>query len=284
MDLKPYDSFSDANKVGAPRDFRRGEVIQLSSFEDARTKGYHTWSPADHRQFKDLKGNADAIHYSGDDALEALWPPTETPPPEPFMEEGTGALLEHRKPFIWTQDLYIKPDAKVSAEHFLRFSITVLLCNDTNCFPPTQHDFQVPFKIIDSPVVPPPADLAQRLQFTPPPPEPLNFQGRDHTVVSLLPAVKPAVAMAAPDHPPQRVGDNPNGDQQAQTEPGGGQCIIRQGRRHDRGPRRRGGLVGLARLAVAVASSGRPVAPDAVRLPHDPHHGELLPQTIGEVV
>jgi thiol:disulfide interchange protein len=204
VDLQPWDPFSDANKVGVPREFRRGEVVRLV-IHGAPRDGYHTYPLT--RQFKDMKGNADSIHYRDDDALRVLWPPTETPPPEPVMEEGVGALLEYHKPFTWTQDLYIKPDAKPNSDHVLHFSVTVLLCDEHGCFPPAQHTFEVPFKIIDAPVVAPPADLAQRSQSTPPPPETLSFRGKDYTVVSTLAAANPAAPPAVA--PPARGPDVP---------------------------------------------------------------------------
>ena len=197
LDLQPWDAFSNPNKVGAPREFRRGEVIRLV-IQGTPHEGFHTYPLT--RQFKGQQGNASTIRYAADDAFMALWPPTETPAPEPVMEEGVGAYLEHRQPVTWTQDFYIKPDAKVGAER-LHFTMSVQVCNKDFCHL-GEHEFEVPFTIIDSPVVPPPADLEQRLQFTQPPAETLNFQGKDYSVVSLLPAVKSAFV-------PPIVGDGP---------------------------------------------------------------------------
>ena len=70
---------------------------------------------------------------------------------ESVKEKDVGVYLEHQKPFTWTQDLYIKPEAKPGAQH-LRFTIHVEVCNESTCqF--GDHEFDVPFTIIDAPVV-----------------------------------------------------------------------------------------------------------------------------------
>ncbi len=224
VDLQPWNAFSDANKVGAPREFRRGEVIRLV-IHGVPHKGYHTYPLT--RQFKQATGNSAALQIEENDAFKILWPPTETPQPEPVMEPGAGAYLEHRQPFTWTQDLYISPDAKPQTEK-LRFTIDHFqVCNDNGCYGPDPYQFEVPFTILDAPVVPPPSDLEQKLQFTPPRPETLNFQGKDLTVVSLLPAMKPGAA--PPGAPPVRADDNPKAVQPAPAAPTGPVTIIRKG-------------------------------------------------------
>ncbi len=159
-----------------PREFRHGEVIRLV-IHGASHEGYHTYPLT--RQFKQATGNSSALQIEKNDALEILWPPTETPQPTPVKEIDDNFYLEHKAPFTWTQYLYIKPDAKPQSVK-LHFKIDhVQVCNDGGCYGPAAHEFEIPFTIIDAPVVPPPADLEQRLQFTPPPPETLNFQGKD---------------------------------------------------------------------------------------------------------
>ena len=165
VDLQPQDPFSDANKVGAPRAFTRGEVLRLV-IEGTPRPGFHTYPLT--KQYKDQTGNVSTIKYAKNDDVQLLWPVTETPP-ESINEEGVGLYLEHQKPFTWTQDLYIKPEAKPGANH-LHFTIHVIVCNDGGCYY-GDHEFDVPFTIIDAPVVALTPALEERLKATKPPVE-----------------------------------------------------------------------------------------------------------------
>ena len=77
VDLQPQDPFSDANKIGAPRAFRRGEVLRLV-IQGAPRKGFHTYPLT--KQYKDQAGNVSSIRYAKNDDLQILWPVMETPP------------------------------------------------------------------------------------------------------------------------------------------------------------------------------------------------------------
>ncbi len=192
VDLQPLDPFSDANKLGAPRAFTRGEVLRLVIGGTPRP-GFHTYPFT--KQVEDQKIYHNQVHYDGNDTLQLLWPPSETAPE--LVDEGSeGFLLEYTKPFIWMQDLYIKPDAKLGKAH-LHFKLHVTVC-DRSCLL-GDHEFDIPFEVIDSPVVAVPPDLKQRLQFTPPPPETMRVKGKEYRIVSTLPQVKTMAAM-----PPSR--------------------------------------------------------------------------------
>jgi len=160
VDLQPQDPFSDANKAGAPRAFTRGEVLRLV-IEGTPGKGFHTYPLT--KQYQDQAGNVSTIKYAKNDDVQLLWPATETPP-ESINEEGVGFYLEHRKPFTWTQDLYVKPDAKPGT-HNLRFTIHVEVCDKSTC-QYGDHQFDVPFTIIDAPVVALTPSLEDRLKVT----------------------------------------------------------------------------------------------------------------------
>ena len=114
VDLQPWDAFADANKVGAPREFSRGEVIRLV-IQGTPRPGFHTYPMT--TQYKDESGNVSTISYGKNEGLQPLWPIAETPPPESVYEEDVGYFLEHRKPFTWEQDFYIKPDAAPGAPY-----------------------------------------------------------------------------------------------------------------------------------------------------------------------
>jgi thiol:disulfide interchange protein len=165
VDLQPQDPFADSNKVGAPRAFTRGEVIRLV-IEGTPRKGFHTYPLT--KQYQDQKGNVSTIKYVKNDDVQLLWPVVETPP-ESINEEGVGLYLEHRKPFTWTQDLTIKPEAKPGAQN-LRFTLHMEVCDKNTC-QYGDHEFDVPFTIIDAPVVALAPGLEERLKVTKPPVE-----------------------------------------------------------------------------------------------------------------
>jgi len=165
VDLQPADPFSDANKVGAARDFRRGEVVRLVIRGTPR-KGFHTYPIT--RQYRgESQSSVSRIEYGKNDDIQPLWPVAESPP-ETVMEEGLGAYLEYRTSFTWTQEFYIKPDAKPGPEH-LRFTIDLTVCDESTCLP-GRHEFDVPFTIVDSPVVAATPGLEERLKITKAPP------------------------------------------------------------------------------------------------------------------
>ena len=166
VDLQPADPFSDANKVGAPRDFSRGEVVRLVIQGEPR-KGFHTYPITRQYRGDNQTGSVDRIEYGKNDDLQPLWPVAESPP-ETVTEGSLGAFLEYRKPFTWTQEFYIKPDAKPGPEH-LRFTINLIVCDESTC-EPGKHEFDVPFTIIDSPVVAAAPGLEERLKVTKAPP------------------------------------------------------------------------------------------------------------------
>jgi thiol:disulfide interchange protein DsbD len=201
VDLQPWDAFAPANKVGAAKEFNRGDVIRLV-IDGSPRKGFHTYPLT--RQVEGQTSYISRITYAKNSDPLPLWPPTETP-----LELTRDAVLpdvvmvEHEKPFAWVQEFYIPPDVKPGPAH-LAFHLDTQAC-DANTCQPVEKDFDIPFTILDSPVSPRPADLAQRLQFTPPPPETMRFQGKSYNVASILPAVKPA--RAAPG-PPERGPDN----------------------------------------------------------------------------
>ncbi len=187
VDLRPQDPFSDANKVGAPREFRRGEVVQLV-IEGTPRKGFHSYPLT--KQYTDQAGNISTIKYAKNDDVQVVWPVVETPT-ESINEDG-DFYLEHQKPFTWTQDLYIKPGAKPGVQH-LRFSFPRFqVCNKSTCqF--GDYEFDVPFTIIDAPVVALTPSLEGRLKTTKPPVELIAPPAKE------VAATKPEVVAPAPN-------------------------------------------------------------------------------------
>jgi thiol:disulfide interchange protein DsbD len=183
VDLQPLDPFSSANKVGAAREFSRGDVIRLV-IHGAPRKGFHTYPLTE--QYKDQKGNVSSISYGKNDDLQPLWPIKETPAPESVNEgKDVGFFLEHAKPFTWVQDFFIKRDA-TPGPHHLTFTLSVQVC-DTSCTF-GDHKFDVPFTVVDGPPLEPAPGLQERLNVVkaptveliePPPAPPLTRGNAD---------------------------------------------------------------------------------------------------------
>ena len=110
-------------------------------------KGFHTYPLT--KQYADEKETVSKILYGKNDDLQPLWPVSETAA-ESVNEQGVGFYFEHRKPFTWTQELYVKPDAKPGPGR-LHFTLHVEVCDESCLF--GDHEFDIPFTVIDSPVV-----------------------------------------------------------------------------------------------------------------------------------
>src|SRR5438067_1310934 len=85
---------------------------------------------------------------------------------DPFAEANQGVLLEHEKPFTWSQDIYVKPAAK-PGEAKLGFKITVQVCKGTcvwGTFP-----LEVPVRVTEEQPELPAESLKPRLARTEPP-------------------------------------------------------------------------------------------------------------------
>ena len=87
VDLQPADPFSDANKVGAPREFSRGEVVRLV-IQGTPKKGFHTY-PLTKQYQGARKLHQPYRSYGKNDDLQPLWPVAETPP-ETVYDKSAG--------------------------------------------------------------------------------------------------------------------------------------------------------------------------------------------------
>jgi cytochrome c biogenesis protein CcdA len=161
----PGDPFSDANHVGAKvKEVRRGEVLRLTITGKPR-KGFHTY-PLTQRAPEQKEEGLSSLKYDPSNVFRPLWPVKESP--SEFVDED-GWVLEHKKPFTWTQDILVKPSAKPGPAT-LRFTIHLQVC-DTSCVI-GDHVFTFHLKVLDETPLPLSAAVQARLKLTgPPPPE-----------------------------------------------------------------------------------------------------------------
>jgi thiol:disulfide interchange protein DsbD len=163
----------------SPPETRPGQVVKLT-LTGTLKPGYHTY-PVTQRAPDQPLGQLSKISYPDNPDLKPLWPLTESQPE--FKREGDGSvLLEHDKPFTWSQDVLILPEAKPGAKT-LGISIKLMVCDQNGCvgpglYPPLEATVRVAEgkadkltpalrqRLQDGPpearVVAPPADLARQ--------------------------------------------------------------------------------------------------------------------------
>jgi thiol:disulfide interchange protein DsbD len=149
-----------------PQEARRGETVKLTITGKPRP-GYHSY-PLTQRTADQAEVT---LKYEETTGLKPLQPVTESAPE--FVEEETGVYLEHKRPFTWSQDILILPDAKPGPA-LLRFRIKTQVCDAQHCVPYQQR-------------------LEQTIDVSTAPPVELSAQIRER-----LNAPEPAVKIVTP--------------------------------------------------------------------------------------
>jgi thiol:disulfide interchange protein DsbD len=170
--VAPADPFADGNKVGAKlKEVRRGEVFRLT-ITGTLEKGYHTY-PLTRRTPEQSDAGLSTLTYTTSDTFQPLWPVQESE--GEFVKEGKEVLLEHSRPFTWSQDIFVKPTARPGSAT-LSFKIHSQACA-RNC---TWVDktFDIPLTVSAEPPGPVPASLQTRLGLPQPEPTVVAVPGR----------------------------------------------------------------------------------------------------------
>jgi thiol:disulfide interchange protein len=144
-----------------PKSVRPGEVVKLTITATPGSK-YHTYPLTERAPKQDVK-QLSKLEVLPTTDLIPLWPVKESE--AEFVKEADDILLEHAKPFTWTQDFLVK-DTASPGETTLPFFIKLQVC-DTGCVWGT-HYFSVPLTIKDEKAVAPSAELKGRLDATQP--------------------------------------------------------------------------------------------------------------------
>ncbi len=156
-------------KVSAePSAARRGETMKLT-ITGTPKPGYHTY-PLTQRANNpnQTDGLMSRLTFEDSSGLKPLWPVAETPP-EAVKDKAFGTVLEHTKPFTWTQDVLILPDAEPGAKT-LRFRVKVQVCDENRCLI-GEHVFELPLTVKDEPAVALSPELKARLDEKRPEPK-----------------------------------------------------------------------------------------------------------------
>ena len=156
--LGAVDPFSDSN-LEKPKELtvRRGEVLVLR-IQGTPKKGFHTYPITQRSENQDENGLS-KLTFKNNPIFSPIHPLKESEPE--WKEEGVlGYFLEFEKPFTWTQEIYIQPDATVGKNE-LNFSIKLQVC-DSKCVW-GEHLFSIPVSVSKADPLEPSQDLKQRL-------------------------------------------------------------------------------------------------------------------------
>jgi thiol:disulfide interchange protein DsbD len=115
--------------VVEPKEAKPGEIVHLA-LTGTPKPGFHTYPLTQRTPDQDLNGLS-KLSANTAAGLRLLGPIVESAA-EPVDEKGLGLLLEHAKPFTWSMDLLVLPEAKPGTQQ-LPIKIALQVCNDKNC-------------------------------------------------------------------------------------------------------------------------------------------------------
>lgn len=170
-----------------PSRIRRGDVAKL--VVTGKLKGSNHTYPLTVRSKQQNTNQLSKLTIQENKNLVPLWPVRETEPE--FVKEGKETLLEHKKPFTWTQDIYVPADA-TPGKTLLEFSARVQVCDKT-CVWGT-HSFAYPIDITAEAPGEKSAEIQARLDQKPTEPSVLNPSG---SLVPQKPVKKPGAKVSA---------------------------------------------------------------------------------------
>lgn len=156
--LGAVDPFSDSN-IEEPKELtvRRGEVLVLRIVGTPKT-GFHTYPITQRSENQDENGLS-KLTFKKNPVFFPIHPLKESEPE--WKEEGVlGYYLEFEKPFTWTQEIYIQPDATVGKAE-INFSIKLQVC-DSKCVW-GEHLFSIPVSVSKADPLETSEELKQRL-------------------------------------------------------------------------------------------------------------------------
>jgi thiol:disulfide interchange protein DsbD len=166
--ITPADPFSPLNQVTPPADakfeVRRGETFVLT-IRGAPKPTFHTY-PFSRRTPNQAEAQLGTVKLEG--PFTPLWPAFESPAEPKDEGPDVGVLLEHEKPFLWIQDVYVKPDAPSGQVVNLTVKIRSQQCSDKGGCVWQDFTLTIPVAVSSEAPLEPPADLAKRFQTTRP--------------------------------------------------------------------------------------------------------------------
>ncbi len=135
LSVAPEDPFDLAHSAkAAPTKkvkAKPGQIIRVT-LTGIPTTGYHTY-PITQRAPDQAPTQLSTLKIEDKTAeLKPLWPISEQPEPA-FKKDFKGKFhLEHHRPFVWSQDVLVSPDATPGPKK-LRVSIKFQVCDENGC-------------------------------------------------------------------------------------------------------------------------------------------------------
>jgi thiol:disulfide interchange protein DsbD len=150
-----------------PAEARPGQTVRVT-IRGVPKAGYHSY-PLTVRAPDQSPTSLVKLAYEPNQQVRPLWPVKESEP-EFKNEAGVGVLLEHARPFTWTQDLLVLPTAGPGKTVLQGTIRNLVVCDESHCTPPATRSFEVPITVAAGPALGLSPELEKRLQEKEPPP------------------------------------------------------------------------------------------------------------------
>ena len=150
-------------KLSSPK-VKRGEIVRLT-ITGTPAKGYHAY-PINQITNEQAPSGTE-IAYSGIDGLRPVWPLIESTP-ELVMAIDKKIVFEHKKPFTWSQDILIDPQAKPGPYELTVTIKNLQICDKRFCIGPASYrPLYIPLEILAGDAAAPAKEILDRLQGPP---------------------------------------------------------------------------------------------------------------------
>mgnify|MGYP002777887908 CR=1 FL=1 len=155
--IEAAEPFSPMNQVGGKPIVRRGETFLVVLFVTPQ-EGWYTY-PVSRRGKDQAEGQIARVALEPPAGLVPLYPWRESEPKWKDIGSGLGWEMQHQGPFTWTQEVFVKPDAK-PGKHTLTYKIDYQVCK-ASCIKEEQ-DVAVEVEISGEEALNPPVDISKR--------------------------------------------------------------------------------------------------------------------------
>jgi thiol:disulfide interchange protein DsbD len=173
-----------------PNEVRRGETVKLT-IRGILRPGFHTY-PLTQRAADQLEAQLSKLTMEDTPGLKPLWPIEETEPAIDVIP-NVGTFLEHQRPFEWSQDILVLPEATPGSKT-IKLHIDLQVC-DALCVQ-EKHSPQIEFRVTDAEPIPLTSELQKRL----------NAKKPEITVIPIRPGPEPRPAPKPEPSPTQGNG------------------------------------------------------------------------------
>jgi thiol:disulfide interchange protein DsbD len=161
----PTEERIDFQVKASPDHVQRGQVFRLT-ITGTPKPGFHTYPLTERAADQDPSGLS-FLRFEESPVLKPLWPVSESAP-EVEVVKGVGTFLEHRRPFTWSQDVLVLPNATLGP-NVLSFHIKLQVCDQTCVW--GEHQLQATVRVTDGPAAVLTPELKNRLEEKPPQPK-----------------------------------------------------------------------------------------------------------------